>query len=95
MKETQVAHLKENLSQYIQQVKNGEIILVKEKGKVVAQTAPPRPDLDNKLPVNSLRRLAQKGLILLPKISGKPTGRPKRIKVNGISCAQMIIENRR
>ncbi len=95
MKKTGVRELKIHLSQYLREVKQGENILVTERGRAIAQIVPVRP-VEKREDVHSvLFHLAKKGHILLPQQWGKPIGRPRRIRVKGTPFTDAVIENRR
>lgn len=91
MKQIGIRELKNRLSAYIQEVKNGETVLVTERGKTVAVLK--RESLD---PVErALASLHEKKLIRLAE-EGKPTGlASKRKKVKGSPLSKAVIEERR
>jgi prevent-host-death family protein len=91
MKQIGIRELKNRLSATIQEVKNGETVLVTERGKTVAVLK--RESLD---PIErKLTLLHEKKLIRLGE-GGKPEGLAlKRKKVKGAPLAKAVIEERR
>lgn len=91
MKQIGIRELKNRLSAYIQEVKNGETVFVTERGKTVAILK--RESLD---PVErELASLHEKKLIRLAE-GGKPRGlASKRKKVKGSPLSKAVIEERR
>lgn len=96
MKKAGVRELRLHLSRYLKEVKDGELILVTERGTEIAQILPLRSREDQKeIKIQStIGNLAQKGLIQLPP-GQKLGGPPKRIKVPGNSFSDAAIEDRR
>ena len=95
MKKAGVRELKIHLSQYLRQVKQGENILVTERGRAIAQIVPIKPAAKREDIQSLLFHLAKKGHILLPQQLGKPMGHPRRIRVKGTPFSDAVIENRR
>lgn len=95
MKKAGVRELKIHLSQYLRQVKQGENILVTERGRAIAQIVPIKPAEKRENVESVLFHLAKKGHILLPQQLGKPMGHPRRIRVKGTLFSDAVIENRR
>lgn len=94
MKKTGIRELKTHLSQYLRDVKQGGVILVTERGKVIAQIVPVKPDKKKEEIQSALHQLAEKGYILLPQQWGKPMGHPRRIRVKGTPFSDAVIEDR-
>lgn len=71
MKEVGIRELKNRLSEYIRQVREGEVIMVTDRGEVVAELRAPEAasELEKRYPV--LAEMARKGLVRLPR---KPNG---------------------
>jgi|LGVF01.1.fsa_nt_gb prevent-host-death family protein len=95
MKKAGVRELKIHLSQYLRQVKQGENILVTERGRTIAQIVPIKSAEKRENVESVLFHLAKKGHILLPQQLGKPMGHPMRIRVKGTPFSDAVIENRR
>lgn len=88
-----VKELKNRLTHYLRRTKQGEEVVVTERGKPIAviqpiQSAPSAVSLEARL-----ARLAAQGLITLP--TRRPRGRLRRIRVPGPPISRMILEDRR
>ena len=84
-----VRDLKNYLSQYLKEVKQGRSITVTERGKVVATIVPAhQPPV-----VEKLKKLTQSGLGTWK--GGKPKGSSRRIVVKGKPVGDIVIEDRR
>ncbi len=96
MKKAGVRELRLHFSQYLQEVKQGEPLLITERGEGVAQILPllPNESKQGRKIQAALRQLAQKGLIHLPPRQ-KFAGPPKRIKIPGKPFSEAVIEDRR
>lgn len=96
MKKAGVRELRLHFSQYLQEVKQGEQILITERGAEIAQIlpVPPNESKQERKIQSALQQLAQKGLIQLPP-KQKFVGHPKRIKVHGTPFSDAVIEDRR
>jgi prevent-host-death family protein len=87
-----IKELKNNLSRYLSLVKNGEDILITERGKIVARII--HEDPNNMSLWEAISPLMVKGLITLPskKIDKEI---PAPVKVPGKPVSEMAIEDRR
>lgn len=96
MKRAGVRELRLHLSRYLKEVKDGEPILITERGREIAQILPLRSREDQKeIKIQStIGNLAKKGLIQLPPRQ-KLGGPPRRIKIPGTSFSDAVIEDRR
>jgi prevent-host-death family protein len=95
MKEAGIRELRLHFSQYLQEVKQGEPLIITERGRGVAQITPlPVRDRSQKAQQAKLRQLAEKGYISLPPRQKFSTF-PKRIKVQGTPFSDAVIEDRR
>ena len=66
MKSVEIRELKNNLSKYLRLVKDGEVIIVTDRHKIVAEIKQPAPnesDIDSKI-MNYLNEQEEKGKIL-------------------------------
>lgn len=96
MKKAGVRELRLHFSRYLQEIKQGEQILITERGKEIAQILPffPNQGKQERKTQATLQKLAQKGLIQL-----SPRQRfvapPKRIKFIGSPFSDTVIEDRR
>jgi prevent-host-death family protein len=95
MKKIGVRELKLHLSQYLHDVTDGESILVTHRGKIIARIEPVESSDQRENVRSALLQLASKGHILLPELWDKPSGVPKRIRVQGSPFSDAIIEGRR
>ncbi len=85
--------LKNNLSKYLQRVRNGEQVVVTSRGKPVATIAPPSKQdrtLDEKL-----EELEKRGI--LTRGRGQLVPRMPRVKLRGKgpSASEIVLQNRR
>jgi|tagenome__1003787_1003787.scaffolds.fasta_scaffold19254238_2 antitoxin (DNA-binding transcriptional repressor) of toxin-antitoxin stability system len=71
MREVGIRELKNRLSEYVRLVKEGEVVMVTDRGEVVAELRAPEPasELERKYPL--LAEMARQGLVRLPL---KPNG---------------------
>lgn len=88
-----IKELKNRLTQYLRRTKQGEEVIITERGKPIAliqpiQSAQPVVSLDARL-----ARLAAQGLVTLP--AGKPLKRVRLAKVSGPPISKTILEDRR
>lgn len=60
-----VRELKNRLSHFLRAVREGEVIEVTDRGRVVAQLTPPGRPADESPALAGLRRLAERGLLTL------------------------------
>lgn len=88
-----VRELKNRLTQYLRRTKQGEEVVVTERGKPIALL---RPIQAGKAPLTleaRLARLAAEGYLTLP--TRKRLRRIRRVKVGGTPISKMILEDRR
>lgn len=69
MKRVGLRELKNRLSQYVREVRNGEKVLVTDRGEIVAELRRPLPPEAPEDPERGLQLLAERGLVRL----GAPT----------------------
>ncbi len=92
MEKAGIKDIKNNLSSYLKQVKNGEEILITERGKPIARIIKETPS-GTSLHL-TLAPLIQKGLVKLPSLSiHKMPASP--VSAPGKSAAEMVTEDRR
>ena len=88
-----VKELKNRLTQYLRRTKQGEEVVVTERGKPIAVIQP----IQSAAPVVSLQarlaRLAAQGLVALP--THKPLKKVRMVKVSGPPISRAILEDRR
>jgi len=84
---------KNRLGRYLRAVRNGQTLLVTDRGKPVAKVSPPEQDSDSQPTfADVLKKLEAEGKIRLPK---RPLGRFRPVKIKGKSASQTILEDRR
>lgn len=88
-----VKELKNRLTHYLRRTKQGEEVIITERGKPIAliqpiQSAERAMSLDARL-----ARLAAQGLVSLP--THKPLKRVRLTKVSGPPISKVIVEDRR
>ncbi len=88
-----VKELKDRLTQYLRRTKQGEEVVVTERGKPIAIIQP----IESAGPVVSLQarlaKLAARGLLTLP--TRKPLKKVRRVRVSGPPISRTILEDRR
>lgn len=96
MKMASVTEVKNNLSRFLELVKNGEDVLITDRGVPIARIEPVRSDLDQTGEHARLSRLERAGLLR----RGRPISRrlllepPAAVKKRA-SAVQALIEERR
>lgn len=84
-----VKELKNRLSYYLREVKEGEKVLITERDKVIATIVPmERADEDSKL-----LSLVKDGFAVWK--GGKPVGSRHPVKIKGKTVSEMVLEDRR
>jgi prevent-host-death family protein len=88
-----VKELKDRLTQYLRRTKQGEEVVVTERGKPIAVIQP----IQSAARVVSLQarlaKLAARGLLTLP--TRKPLKKVRRVRVSGPPISRTILEDRR
>lgn len=98
MRAAGVREIKNKLSEYLRLVRQGETVLVTDRGEVIAQLSPPPlhtpPALSEE---EALRRLAASGKIRLPrnKIPSPGMGTVARIDAEDLSAALQALREER
>jgi prevent-host-death family protein len=88
-----IKELKDRLTHYIRRTKQGEEIVVTERGKPVAVLAPIGAERQVETVEAKLARLAARGIVTLP--TRKPLKRARRVRVSGRPISQTVVEDRR
>ncbi len=84
---------KNRLGRYLRAVRNGQTLLITDRGEPVAKVCPPEQDSDSQLTFTDvLKKLEAEGKIRLAK---RPLGKFRAVPSRGKSASQMIIEDRR
>jgi antitoxin (DNA-binding transcriptional repressor) of toxin-antitoxin stability system len=95
MKEVGIRELKNRLSEYIRQVREGEVIMVTDRGEVVAELRSPQiaSELERKYP--ALAEMARKGLVRLPLKPNGPGAYPLLPSVTPPGTAARLLDEER
>jgi prevent-host-death family protein len=88
-----IKELKNRRTHYIRRTKQGEEIVVTERGKPVAVLTPIRAERQVGTVEVKLARLAVRGMVTLP--TRKPMKRVRRVRVSGPPVSQTVVEDRR
>ena len=96
MKTASVTEVKNNLSKYLEQVKNGEPVLITERGIVIARIESVRGRQDKTADEARLARLERAGVITRGRpISQSLIDNPPVKLPDGISVLEALLEERR
>ncbi len=88
-----VKQLKDRLTQYLRYTKQGEEVIVTERGTPIALIQPIK-SADKAASLEArLARLAARGTVTLP--TQKPLKRVRTVKVSGKPISKVIVEDRR
>jgi len=92
MKEVGIRELKDRLSEFVRLVREGEVIMVTDRGKVVAELRPPEPlsELEQKYPV--LAEMARRGEVRLPLRPNGPDAYPRLTSVTPPGTAAELLD---
>jgi prevent-host-death family protein len=88
-----VKQLKNCLAQYLRRTKQGEEVIVTERGNPIALIQPIKSAEKAVSLEAKLARLAAQGLLVLP--TQKPLRRVRLVKVSGKPTSKAIVQNRR
>lgn len=77
MKEVGIRELKNRLSEYVRLVREGEVVMVTDRGQVVAELRPPEPDSELARKYPKLVEMARRGLARLPLKPNGPDAYPR------------------
>lgn len=88
-----VRELKNRLTRYLRQTKQGEEIVVTERGKPIALLMPIKAVKRASSLEARLARLAAQGRVTLP--TRKPLKRVRMVKISGPPISRTVIEDRR
>lgn len=88
-----IKELKNSLTQYLRRTKQGEEVIVTERGNPIALIQPIKA-ADKAVSLEArLARVAAQGLVTLP--TRKPLRRVRPIKTSGKPLSKIIVEDRR
>ena len=86
-----VAELKDNLSHYLRQARQGNEITIKDRNRVIARIVPAVPSADYD---EELLELAAQGKVKLPEIPPDPnlwrTMKPAKLKTKGKAASDLL-----
>ena len=77
MREVGIRELKNRLSEYVRLVREGETVMVTDRGQVVAELRPPEPDSELARKYPKLVEMARRGLARLPLQPNGPDAYPR------------------
>ena len=93
MKTVGSREFKNRMGRYIKAVRQGQSLLLTDRGKPVAKVVPPDPEPASEPSLmDVLKRLESEGKIRLAK---RPLGKFRPIPSRGKSASEMILEDRR
>lgn len=99
MRKTGIRNLKDHLSEYLQYVRNGETVVITHRNREIAKVIPAEPNNERDQLLQSLQRLAEQKLIILPENWDKNqniTIHSKDLpKVRGKQVSEIILNDRR
>jgi antitoxin (DNA-binding transcriptional repressor) of toxin-antitoxin stability system len=96
MKQVGIRELKDHLSEYLRHVRDGEVVMVTDRGEVVAELRAPSMggELEKKYP--GLVEMARQGLVRLPVKPNHPGAHPRLSSVTPPgTAARLLAEDRR
>lgn len=88
-----IKELKNRLTAYLRRTKQGEEVVVTERGKPIAVIQPIQSSIQPASLEARLAKLAHEGLITLPR--GKRLKKLRPVSVAGRSTSELILEDRR
>jgi prevent-host-death family protein len=88
-----VKQLKDRLTEYLRHTKQGEEVIITERGKPIALIQPIGSAAKAVSIEAKLARLAAQGAVTLP--TQKPLKRVRLVKVSGKPISKVIVEDRR
>jgi antitoxin (DNA-binding transcriptional repressor) of toxin-antitoxin stability system len=96
MKEVGIRELKNRLSEYIRQVREGEVIMVTDRGEVVAELrSPVEPENELLRKYPGLAEMARKGLARLPLKPHRPGLYPRLTSLTPPGTAARLLDEER
>ncbi len=95
IKSVGIRELKTHLSKYLRKVKNGDEVVISERGEVVARIIPVDKRPKQPLLETVLLKLSERGKIILPAIYKKPSLPLSRKKIEGSPFSDAVQEGRR
>lgn len=95
MRQVGIRQLKDHLSEYIRNVREGEVIAVTDRGEVVAELRAPSVGGELEVRYPGLAEMARKGLVRLPLKPNHPELYPRLTSVTPPgTAAKLLAEDR-
>ena len=96
MKAVGIRELKARLSHYLRDVQNGEVVIVTDRGRVVAEVRPPGTSVPPEFPTDrALRRLSEGGGLVVGERHEPGAYVPSPLSCPEGTSAQLLAEERR
>jgi prevent-host-death family protein len=95
MREVGIRELKNRLSEYIRLVREGEVVMVTDRGEVVAELRPPVPVAEWAQKYPGLVEMARRGLVRLPSKPHRPGLYPRLPAVTPPGTAARLLDEER
>ena len=95
MKQVGIRELKDHLSEYIRHVREGEVVVVTDRGEVVAELRAPSVDSELEKRYPGLAEMARKGLVRLPLKPNHPGAYPRLQSVTPPGTAARLLDEDR
>lgn len=92
MKEVGIRELKNRLSEYVRQVREGEVVMVTDRGEVVAELRPPQAESELERKYPALAEMVRKGLVRLPLKPNGPDAYPRLPAVTPPGTAARLLD---
>lgn len=91
MKEVGIRELKNRLSEYVRMVREGEVVMVTDRGEIVAELRPPEPDSELARKYPKLVEMARRGMVRLPLKPNGPDAYPRLpVASSPVSSAEIL-----
>jgi len=95
MKEVGIRELKNRLSEYVRQVREGEVVMVTDRGEVVAELRPPAASTELLESYPGLADLVRRGVVRLPAEPHRPGLYPRQRPVAPAGTAARLLDEER
>jgi antitoxin (DNA-binding transcriptional repressor) of toxin-antitoxin stability system len=94
MKSDSSTNVKNNFSAYLDQVKNGQVVLILEYGKPIAQLSKPLLPENSELGIAALERQGFISIPLSPPVDAKKFLKQRIVLKNKVSLLKALIDER-
>lgn len=95
MREVGIRELKNRLSEYVRLVREGEVVMVTDRGQVVAELRPPGPGEELAKRYPRLVEMVRQGKARLPEKARRPGLYPRLASVTPPGTAQRLLDEER